>query len=140
MICSICFKSKLIRGLLCDGVVAQNFCTCPLCDSSMAPNMAIAVRKFTATKNSDNTEGDIDLHIKEKINPFSMYYHKTLELGNFGYSTGLSHAILNAESKAVLQRCNTLLSSIEDMVANKLSSVGTMEFIVEIYCLVRRCL
>jgi hypothetical protein len=138
--CSICIKSKCIKDLLCAGLGSDGSYYCPLCDHSMAPNMAITVREFAAHAHGQAAadEGDhmVAADLCEKLNPFSLYFSKGLELDRFDMPTG-PPSLLTPDSKATLQRCNTLLSSIEDTNANKLSSVGILEFIVDIYCLVR---
>lgn len=100
----------------------------------MAPNMAITVKGFLSCISDLDADGlaEVALNLKEKANPFALYYQKALDLAGFD----LSSEHLSVEARVVQQRCYSLLSAIEDAVANRLSSVGAMEFIVDIYCLV----
>lgn len=131
-------KSDCIRGLLAAGVRGDGVCTCPICDHTMAPNMAIIVKEF-AEKNADEDDSKalaVARNVTEAANPFSLYFHKTLELCHFDPAS-LPSGLLTQECKAAHQRCNTLLAAVEDSLANKLTSSSVLEFLVDIYCLVR---
>ena len=131
-------KSNCIRGLLTEGARGDGVYTCPICDHAMAPNMAITVKQFAekGVGEDDAKALSVSRNISETANPFSLYYHKTLELCHFDPSC-IPSALLTQECKAAQQRCNALLSAVEDSLANKLTSSSVLEFLVDIYCLVR---
>lgn len=99
--------------------------------------MAIYVKEFSG--NQSLAEHDLSKetarNLLESLNPFALYYSKSLELIGFDV-TSSSKSLLTSENKTALQRCNSLLSGVEDTIANRLTSVGVLEFMVDIYCLV----
>jgi hypothetical protein len=134
-VCSICLKSKSVKQLLIDSLAVQRLsatgktvCLCPVCDFPMAPNMKLAVIKFQ--EEAIETEPNYESDMIEKPNPFALYYQKIeLQIDTHIFDT-------QTESRIVAQKCCNLLHGLDDFVFNRLSSVGVLEFIAEIYCLV----
>jgi hypothetical protein len=121
-------RATSIRKLL---IASVEECTgleqalCPVCDYPMAPNTIIAIKTFPTGVNS-LAETDFS----EFTNPFLLYYQKLKLEYSFDYPIDQ----LSAEMKAVLTKNCAALYGMEDLVCNKLSSVGLLDFIADIFC------
>ena len=133
LICSICMRATSIRKLLTASVAE---CTgieqalCPVCDYPMAPNTVIAIKNFPVGVDS-MTETDFS----EFINPFLFYYQK-LKL-EYSYDHPTDH--VSPETKSLLTKNCAALYGMEELVCNRLSGVGLLDFIADIFCSVSAC-